>query len=95
MPYYTFDLVLEEEFKNQGTIILENLDVASERADQLAIELSQVRPELKATGCAVRVADMGDAQILDRAVELTRMGRRPPTPAIGLNRAIVVLGFRV
>jgi hypothetical protein len=37
----------------------------------------------------------GDAQILDRAVELTCMGRRPPTPAMGLNRAIVVLGFRV
>ena len=63
MPYYTFDLVLGEEFKNQGTIILENLDVASERADQLAVELSQVRPELKATGCAVRVADVDNREL--------------------------------
>jgi hypothetical protein len=63
MPYYTFDLVLDEEFKNQGTIILENLDVASERADQLAIELSQVRPELKARGCAVRVADVDNTEL--------------------------------
>jgi|SRR6478736_4755391 hypothetical protein len=63
MPYYTFDLVLGEEFKNQGTIILENLDVASERADQLAIELSQVRPELKARGCAVRVADVDNREL--------------------------------
>ena len=60
---YTFDLVLEEEFKNQGTIILENLDVASERADQLVIELSQVRPELKARGCAVRVADVDNREL--------------------------------
>ena len=55
MPYYSFDLVVGEEFKNQGSIILEDLDVASDRADQLASELSQVKPELKTRGCAVRV----------------------------------------
>ncbi len=58
MPYYTFDLVVGDEFRNQGTIILEGLDVASDRADQLANELSQVKPELKARGCAVRVTDV-------------------------------------
>jgi hypothetical protein len=63
MPYYSFDLVLDEEFRNQGTIILENMDLASERADQLAIELSQVRPELKARGCAVRVADVDNREL--------------------------------
>jgi hypothetical protein len=57
MPYYYFDLVIGEEFKNQGSIILEDLDVASDRADQLASELSLVRPELKTKGCAVRVTD--------------------------------------
>jgi hypothetical protein len=65
MPYYYFDLVIGEEFKNQGTIILEDVHVASDRADQLANELSLVRPELKAKGCAVRVTD-GDSKELYR-----------------------------
>jgi hypothetical protein len=65
MPYYYFDLVIGEEFKNQGSIILEDLHVASDKADQLANELSQVQPELKARGCAVRVTD-GDNRELYR-----------------------------
>jgi hypothetical protein len=36
MPYYSFDLVIGEEFKNQGGLILEDLELASDRADQLA-----------------------------------------------------------
>ena len=46
MPYYYFDLVVGEEFKNQGGIILEDIEVASDRAHQLATELSQVKSEL-------------------------------------------------
>jgi hypothetical protein len=65
MPYYYFDLVIGEEYKNQGGIILEDLVLASDRADQLAIELSLVRPELKAKDCAVRVTD-GDNNELYR-----------------------------
>jgi hypothetical protein len=57
MPDYYFDLVVGEEFKNQGGIILEDIEVASDRADQLACELSQVKPELQQRGCAVRVTD--------------------------------------
>jgi hypothetical protein len=63
MPYYNFDLVLGEEFKAQGSIILENKHVASERADQLANELSLVQPELKAKGCAVRVTDADNNEL--------------------------------
>ena len=63
MPYYSFDLVLDEEFKTQGSIILENLRVASDKADQLANELSQVRPELKAKGCSVRVTDADNTEL--------------------------------
>ena len=63
MPYYNFDLVVGDEFRNQGTIILENLGVASDRADQLACELSQVKPELQARGCAVRVTDVDRREI--------------------------------
>src|SRR5690349_21224949 len=63
MPYYTFDLVVGNEFRNQGTIILEDLHVASDRADQLADELSHVKPELKAKGCAVRVIDVNRREL--------------------------------
>ena len=57
MPYYYFDLVVGDEFENQGSIILEDLEVASDRAHQLATELAQVKPELQRKGCAVRVTD--------------------------------------
>jgi uncharacterized protein DUF6894 len=63
MPYYYFDLVIGEEFKNQGSIILEDLDVASDRADQLADELSRVWPHLKSKGCAVRVTDGDNKEV--------------------------------
>ena len=32
MPYYSFDLVVGEEFKNQGGIILEDIEVEIGRA---------------------------------------------------------------
>ena len=63
MPYYYFDLVIGEEYKNQGGIILEDLGLASDKADQLAIELSLVRPELKARHCAVRVTDADNREL--------------------------------
>jgi len=57
MPYFSFDLVIGEEFKNQGGMILESTRLASEKADCLASELLVVRPELRSRGCAVRVTD--------------------------------------
>jgi hypothetical protein len=63
MPYYSFDLVTGDEYKNQGSIILEDLEVASDKAEQLACELSQVRPELKAKGCAIRVTDADNREL--------------------------------
>jgi hypothetical protein len=63
MPYYNFDLVIGQEFKNQGGLILEDLDVASDRAEQLAIELCIVLPELKTRGCAVRVTDSDNIEL--------------------------------
>ncbi|MET4072717.1 hypothetical protein ABID58_007547 [Bradyrhizobium sp. S3.2.6] len=63
MPYYSFDLVIDEEYKNQGGLILENIEVASDRADQLATELSIVHPDLKAKGCAVRVTRPDNAEV--------------------------------
>ena len=55
MPYFYFDLVIGEEFKDQGGMILEDTDIAFDKADCLATELSIVRPDLRSRGCAVRV----------------------------------------
>ena len=57
MPYFNFDLVIGEEFKNQGGMILEDIEIAIDKADSLASELCIVRPELRSRGCAVRVTD--------------------------------------
>ncbi|MGY3591868.1 hypothetical protein ACVIGB_008551 [Bradyrhizobium sp. USDA 4341] len=63
MPYYSFDLVIDDECKHQGGLILENLELAADRADQLAIELSVVHPDLKAKGCAVRVISIENIEL--------------------------------
>src|SRR6266404_4189989 len=55
MPYFYFDLVVGEEFKDQGSMILEDTDIAFEKADSLASELYIVRPELRSRGCSVRL----------------------------------------
>ena len=39
MPHFYFDLVVGEEFKDQGGMILEDTQIAFEKADSLASEL--------------------------------------------------------
>ena len=57
MPYFYFDLVVGEDFKHQGGMILEDTQIAFEKTDSLASELYIVRPELHSRGCAVRLTD--------------------------------------
>ena len=57
MPYFNFDLVIGEDFKNQGGMILEDTEIAIDKADSLASELCIVRPELRSRGYSVRVTD--------------------------------------
>ena len=63
MPYFNFDLVIGEDFKNQGGMILEDTEVAIDKADSLASELCIVRPELRSRGCAVRVTDADSKEL--------------------------------
>jgi uncharacterized protein DUF6894 len=77
MPYYSFDLVVGGEFKNQGSIILEDLELASDRADQLANELSQVKPELQQKGCAVRVTDRDHNELYRTPLDPVPSWQRP------------------
>jgi len=64
MPFFYFDLVVDGHPSDQGGMILEDLAVASDRADALAEELRLVRPELRDRQCFVRV--MNDDQELHR-----------------------------
>ena len=73
MPYFNFDLVVGADFKSQGGMILEDTENAIDKADSLASELCIVRPELRSTGCAVRVTD-GDSNELYRT-PLETIGR--------------------
>jgi hypothetical protein len=63
MPYFCFDLVIGQECRNQGGMLLENQDAAAERADDLAGELALVHPELKEKGCSVRVVNDNDQEV--------------------------------
>jgi hypothetical protein len=45
MPYFCFDFVIGQEFKDQGGMILKDADIAFDKADYLASELSIVRPK--------------------------------------------------
>jgi hypothetical protein len=83
MPYYSFDLVIGEEYKNQGGMILEDLRVASDRAEQLANELCVVLPELKTKGCAVRVTDGNKKELYRTPLD--------PIPA-WMRRQLMILG---
>jgi hypothetical protein len=63
MPYFNFDLVIGADFKNQGSMILEDTEIAIDKADSLARELSIVRPELRSRGCAVRITDLDSNEL--------------------------------
>jgi hypothetical protein len=63
MPYFYFDLVIGNQIRDQGGMILEDLAVASDRADSLARELTVVRPELRSRGVAVRVISEEEKEV--------------------------------
>src|SRR6266850_8139671 len=70
MPYFNFDLVIGEDFKNQGGMILEDTEIAIDKADSLASELCIVRPELRSRGYSVRVTDADSNEFYRTPVDL-------------------------
>ena len=60
MPCYYFDLLVNGHPHTQGGMILENLAIASDRADALASELRFLKPELLSEQSFVRVVDEKD-----------------------------------
>jgi len=71
MPYFNFDLVIGADFKNQGGMILEDTEIAIDKADSLASELCIVRPELRSRRCAVRVTDADSREFYRTPVDLS------------------------
>ena len=65
MPYFNFDLIVGDELRSQGGMILEDAEGAIDKADCLASELCIARPELQSRGFSVRVVD-GDSHELYR-----------------------------
>ena len=74
MPYFNFDLVIGEDFKNQGGMILEDSEVPIDKANSLANELSIVRPDLRSRECAVRVTDGESHEFYRTLVDPSRCG---------------------
>jgi hypothetical protein len=63
MPFYYFDLLVNGHPHAQGGMILEDLAIASDRADALARELRIIKPELLSEQSFVRVVDEKDNEI--------------------------------
>ena len=63
MPFYYFDLLINGHPHDQGGMILEDLAIASDRADALAGELRVVKPELLSEQSFVRVVDENNNEI--------------------------------
>jgi hypothetical protein len=74
MPYFNFDLVIGNDFKSQGGMILEDTEIAIDKAESLASELCLVRPELCSEGCAVRVTDGDSNELYRTPIDLSRRG---------------------
>jgi len=69
MPYFSFDLVIGEEFKNQGVMILEDTEIAIDKADSLAEEICVARPQLRFRGYAVRITDRDGTELYRTPVD--------------------------
>jgi hypothetical protein len=74
MPYFNFDLVIGDDFKNWGGMILEGTETAIDKADSLASKLCIARPEPHSRGCAVRVADADSKAFYRTPVDLIPRG---------------------
>jgi len=69
MPWFYFDLIIENHPHDQGAMILENAAVAKERAESLAQELRVARPELHGKGCSIRVTDDDSKEVYRTALD--------------------------
>jgi hypothetical protein len=76
MPFYYFDLLVNGTPHAQGGMILEDLAIASDRADALASELRLLKPELLFQQSFVRSLTRATMKFIER--RLTRSPAGPP-----------------
>jgi hypothetical protein len=57
MPWFYFDLMVDNHPRDQGGMILEDASLARERADSLAKEINAARADLQGRGSYIRVTD--------------------------------------
>lgn len=69
MPWFYFDLMIDNHPHDQGAMIVENAGVAKERAESLARELRVARPELQGKGCSIRVTDDESKEVYRTALD--------------------------
>jgi hypothetical protein len=63
MPWFYFDLLVDDHQESQGGMILENLEGARDRADALADELRLARSALEGKHCQVRVINESNEEV--------------------------------
>lgn len=78
MPWFYFDLVVDEQPQHQGAMILENNEGARDRADALAEELRAAKPGIDGKRCFVRVIDEANEEVYRTLLE--------PVPKWSLHR---------
>jgi hypothetical protein len=71
MPWFYFDLMVDNHPRDQGGMILEDAAGARDRANSLAHELCIARPELQGKGCHIRVTDEEANEVHRTPVDLT------------------------
>ena len=88
MPYFNFDLVIGEDFKNQGGMILEGTEIAIDKADSLASELcivvlSCVRGDVP---CELLTQTVRSSTVLRST--LSRVAEIVPSRMMGVRRGV-------
>jgi hypothetical protein len=71
MPWFYFDLMVDNHPRDQGGMILENATAAKDRAESLAHELRTARPELQGKGCYIRAIDEEAKEVYRTPVDMT------------------------
>jgi hypothetical protein len=71
MPWFYFDLIVDNHPRDQGGMILDDAAVAQDRADSLAHEIRVARPELQGKGCYVRITDEESKEVYRAPVDET------------------------
>jgi len=78
MPWFHFDLLIDELAHSQGSMILEGLNEARDRADALVEELRKARPDLVLKGYKLRVVNEHARTVYTKPLDQTETMQNYP-----------------